>query len=80
MTHPALRELSIAQAPWDQMHVAVPHRLTGDFATIHADVVAADGWVERINYLFLRMDQCVNRNDFSLGETEVIDRVTLWNK
>ena len=45
MTHPALRELSIAQTPWNQMHVAVPHRLTGDFATIHADVVATDGWI-----------------------------------
>ena len=67
MTHPALWKLGIAQAPWDQMHVAVPHRLPGDFATIHADVVAADGWIERINYLFLRMNQSMNGSDLSLG-------------
>lgn len=52
MPHTALRKLCVTQAPWDQMHMAMPDRLPSDFATIHADVVAADGWIQRIDYFF----------------------------
>ena len=47
--------------------MAMPNRLPSDFTTVHTDVVAANCWVQRIDYFFLRMNKRMNRGDFSLS-------------